>query len=802
MNDKLKNCEPPMRIWSFAAPALPGGLYTISVNQELGLADAAIDGLEQTLYIDAPRFALDPLDIHSLYPARDAVGNFAAELPFIVFTKPTLPWERIVSAGAHAPETKQPPVPWLALLVFAQGEVSETYTATILDYLHPAPGGPPIKVPLAGRITPEAAQFIDQQQQCQYIEVDSKILRALLPRLNELPYLAHVRRVEMKFKPDMDMPSQGVFAIVMANRLPLPGRSHIAHLVSVEGCEDLLVDRPDQSAVDGKSVRIISLASWKFECSARSASFRDMIARLPANNSEDLRLALPVGPQMSAGVQQRLKRGYVPLPYHLMSGARTFAWYRGPAVPAPSQGEVMPPPAQALFSASAAMQFDRSTGVFDQTYAAAWQLGRSLALADPQFGPRLMGLRRKAHRIWDEFCDLLFFAKSGELTVDIAKLAPAVRKLIAGQVDLPAVDAFLDSAFDHLAGQIAATTEKMTGGRTDTLPIGDLLQMTFDPDRADAIWNDTRAGLFDLISKVVESVLVPLKETLGDAFLADLGKQLDLLSGIYKLALVKLIDRTADMVLKPRLARELEAAYQWFDNLSLADIPFYYLVAHPGLLPAESLRFFYIDEHWWYALFDGAASLGIHSSIDEALYQVMRQRYLRRWIQNTFSKKRHRWGLILRSGLVGIWSGIEFYVSAENTRVDPVITRKLDDDLILFLFDHMPDSLELREPREGLRFAVDAVGYPGSAEAGKSDGNTSGEARVAQKHASDRSRAGKPTGQEISLAFRKNGSKWPNVLDIAQAARKHSIAGSAEFALQLIKKPRRLILKVPNHNDG
>ena len=71
----------------------------------------------------------------------------------------------------------------------------------------------------------------------------------------------------------------------------------------------------------------------------------------------------------------------------------------------------------------------------------------------------------------------------------------------------------------------------------------------------------------------------------------------------------------------------MEAVYQWMENLSLTDIPLHYLIAHPKLLPPESLRFFYLDECWLYALFDGAASLGIHSSMDEALYQVMRKRF-------------------------------------------------------------------------------------------------------------------------------------------------------------------------------
>ncbi|UCD77212.1 MAG: hypothetical protein JSW26_17515 [Desulfobacterales bacterium] len=786
----------PIRMWSFFKPALQGGEYKISVEQMLQLSDADIKALQQKLYIDAPRFALDPRDIHSLYPARDAAGSFAGELPHIVFTKRTLPWERPISATATAmPEDNPPPVPWLALVVFVEGEVSETFTTTIKDYLQT--DNPKTKIPLRGQISSATEQFINNQQHCQYIEVALEVFQALMPRLNELPLLAHVREVDMDYKADVDMPSRGVFSIVMANRLPLPGRNHIVHLVSIEGCEDLLDHQENKGATDTEIVRLISLVSWSFKCSAGLGSFREMVGRLSEQDPEDLRLALPAGDEMEANARQRLKSGYVPLPYHFMSGENSFAWYRGPAIPAPHDRTVMQPPDEALFSASAAMRFDRTTGAFDQTYAAAWQLGRSLALADPQFGPRLMGLRRKAHQVWDKFCDIMFFVGSDKLTVEIDELVPLARKLAEGEVDMQAVDKFLENALKGLIGRIDVAVEKMTGGSYDTLQVSDLLQMDFDKDRADAFQNDTRSGLFDLIFKVVERVLIPLRERLGAGLLGSLKDQLDLLSGIYKLALSKLIDRMADKVLKPQLVHELEAVYQWMDNLSLTDIPFNYLVAHPDLLPPESLRFFYVDEFWWYALFDGAASLGLHSSIDEALYQVMRKRFLGRWIEKNFKSRRHQWGLILRSSLVGMWSGIEFYVYEEKKLIRPLITRKLGEDLILFLFEHVPDSLELREPKEGLRFGVDEVSYPTPSEDGKS--GPFAMATVSEKYAFGSNQAGKSTGKAITLMFRQNGARWQNVLDIAETVKKRPIAGSAEFALQLIKKPERLILEAPKN---
>ena len=46
----------------------------------------------------------------------------------------------------------------------------------------------------------------------------------------------------------------------------------------------------------------------------------------------------------------------------------------------------------------------------------------------------------------------------------------------------------------------------------------------------------------------------------------------------------------------------------------LEGIPFHYLVPHPGMLPEESIKFFYLDPNWVNALIDGAYSIGRYSA--------------------------------------------------------------------------------------------------------------------------------------------------------------------------------------------
>ena len=55
-----------------------------------------------------------------------------------------------------------------------------------------------------------------------------------------------------------------------------------------------------------------------------------------------------------------------------------MAWYRGPLEPEP----VVANPQPAYPSAPAALIYDPSTGMFDTSYAAAWEIGRLLTLAN------------------------------------------------------------------------------------------------------------------------------------------------------------------------------------------------------------------------------------------------------------------------------------------------------------------------------------------------------------------------------------------------------------------------------------
>ncbi|MEM0995442.1 MAG: hypothetical protein AAGN35_00095 [Bacteroidota bacterium] len=94
-----------------------------------------------------------------------------------------------------------------------------------------------------------------------------------------------------------------------------------------------------------------------------------------------------------------------------------------------------------------------------------------------------------------------------------------------------------------------------------------------------------------------------------------------------------------------------EALVQWLTDLgNLHGVPFNYLVPDEGMLPPESIRFFYLDPNWIAALTDGALSIGRNldpnpespeMNLQKALHPTLRGQVL----SNAFTNRRRAFGL-------------------------------------------------------------------------------------------------------------------------------------------------------------
>lgn len=438
-------------------PGLKDGKYRLKVSQNIQHEGKALFGeplsAEYNLAVLGDRFSFsNPTNIlYSVFPAANASGRYDAVLPSVVFTKTSLPWARTPlnnKAGdvikVTEPRDKDIPT-WLTLLLLDEKDLA-TYSEHYPDFqLQP-------QIQTIGDLFPTAmlptstlhdhysyfehavstgqpaTDFLDAGQQLtdrvETLDIPVPLFRNIAPSVEDLKYMAHIRKVSLINKATMPGISdvgepEGCFSIVFGNRLPASNRQSWAYLVSFENMEDFL---PSSSFIphQEKMIRLAVLKSWTFYSTGDNASFVDKLKHLNgANTTEGIvndslqlitTLRLPISPRSIPVVKDALSMGYVPLNHHLRSGVKkedigwqgekTVSWYRSPLCPYSITTARIHPP---LVSADQATIYDPTTGMFDVSYASAWTLGRLMALQDKNFATKLYNWKRQLnHKIQND----------------------------------------------------------------------------------------------------------------------------------------------------------------------------------------------------------------------------------------------------------------------------------------------------------------------------------------------------------------------------------------------------------------
>lgn len=252
----------------------------------------------------------------------------------------------------------------------------------------------------------------------------------------------------------------------------------------------------------------------------------------------------------------------------------------------------------------------------------------------------------------------------------------------------------------------------------------------------------------------------------------------------------------------------------WLVRLRLLDgVPFAYLVSDTELLPKESIRFFYLDRRWTDALVAGALSVGTVNSDDRTLlgaaYPAVRaeldreERNVRRapTEPRTAGSPGPISGFVLRSEAVSGWPGLHVnafsvgltredaarFPADDNRRMRLLRVERLAPAVLLCLFDGIPRTVHIEEPRQGVQFGFDAT--------------QQGSSVVAKFQPRNRTTFNDLPGAPVTVPFRSGGA--PGVVDIQQLERDLKLRSpqtgaddgldSAEYALQLIRFPFRMV---------
>lgn len=386
------------RFYDAVLPALTSGSYLLSVDQ--GIAGEEIQAAyrhEQPVRVTGPHFGLAPGDVRAMHPPAGSTADYTRTLPSVVLGNPALPW--IVAPGPVGADRQRPA--WMALLLLTPDEIAVpeqlgaasltgTHAVPLADFLAPPEGvvGPVFTaVQRAGFRQENPPDFT-----VPVVDVDCDAFRAVAPRADELALLAHARLVDPADQ-ETDESTVDTVAVVVGNRLARGSSDglYIAHLVSVEGFTGYLTPG---TVPAGRTVRLISLASWTFTSVPGGRDFPAVMRGLDSGL-----LRLPGGFTEPRGegeqlVSQALSLGYAAAEHRTRLGERTVAWYRGPCLPVRMKRNPQPP----YGSADGALIYDPRTGIFDVSFAVAWQTGRLSALADREIVVALLRWLRAYQR--------------------------------------------------------------------------------------------------------------------------------------------------------------------------------------------------------------------------------------------------------------------------------------------------------------------------------------------------------------------------------------------------------------------
>jgi hypothetical protein len=663
-------------------PALPANSYQIVVKHSVqGQPSVPAYSVTQDFIVQAPEFFIDTTIVQNCQPPDGNTDVYGQRLPFVVLSDPALPWERSLVPDGGPPDPAHP-TPWMALVIFAEGEISllpgtnnPVWTNTVGDLL--ASDANTLKPQLpASRVSADVLAA-----QCQTIKITGATFNAVMPSKADLPYLAHCQGVSTLDEGEV------LQSVLLCNRFPTANRSvspaapmrYYAHLVSLEGFADYLGSnaQPIPSKPGSQELMDVQLASlyhWSFvSLPLAGMSFEQLVTGLiqSEQDSNGGALALPVPVGLPAVVQQRLQQGYAPLTFAAGSGEQSFAWYRGPLTPTVAQpimavGNPPVPLAQAS-CADELMIYLAEQGLFDLSLAAAWNIGRNLALADASFAQNVNKYRVAASQT-------------------VGRLAQ--------RMSLP-----------HLAGQAhdpRALLAHDAARRSFTGLMGDGLG---------AQWHAAVAAAGANSAQPQPATARPAR-----------SNRRALVHPSTVLALPGVAEAVSE-----NLSEIQKSVAGWLAALALLEpVPFSHLVPDPRMLPVESIRFFYLDPNWIDALTAGASSIAIQGSADAALHEALLPSLTAAVAsQRTASFHRTRpdalpgagtpdgagmSGMLIRSQLISGWPQLVVTATLGGAPINIVRNETLAPNVRLCLFDGIPDTVTLAEPYQGLLFGIEDNG--------------------------------------------------------------------------------------------
>ncbi|KAJ4314162.1 hypothetical protein N0V84_009046 [Fusarium piperis] len=727
------------RLYSYFPPRLDGGKQTITVTQEITIDEAKKEKDEKdpkpetktttkNFLVQAPQFSLPDGCVNSVNPAPGGLAP-AETLPHIVFNDPHLPWERRIDKEED--EARRERTPWLALLVFSQDELQlpndilqgaeSPFSATSLakdsqgtvkqspDFALtlsgpdvqalnqqgsiispiPQPDDPESKTTAIFLQTKLFQNLITTYEQKEKTTEDGKTLMITSPKedqaaadVSRFKYFAHVRHVKTAGMTTSYQYKDGLFSVILSHRAgPLSVDQKVpavVHLVSLEGWKDMSLPLPSSA----QYVAVSSLHSWSYTAlptggvslKAEFEKLKDNIGLLRAPDAVMTKMEAGSNKTLAAKLGKRLKEGYTMQRHRTRTGELTSSFFRAALVPT-----IPPEPAWSSMSrcGSDLQILDRDTGMMDITYSAAWQLGKSLAIADAAFTTALV-------RLWNGVYGIcLDGAKKDKLSpINAHKSRKQVLQSL--KTSLMTLNRIQDPQSQEESHTLDAQRPLAKEGVR--LALDDAIIVKKGEERAERLIRRL-AG-----SKDEEGKEYPHGEVLYDELNACVSAE-------WKMILGWIINR-----------------------MYLFGVPPAYLIADPTFAPQESIRFFHVDGNWIDALVDGALSLASHMDEHDDYIRRRIKGAINTYLETTNPVTGYRpqipsYGMILRSDLVTRFPDLKVEAPIPDKAYEagraPILRQQIiGDGLLLCLFDRVPGQddempvLSITQPPHQQTFAL------------------------------------------------------------------------------------------------
>ena len=609
-------------------------------------------------------------------------------------------------------------VPWIAVVVFDPSELalssvelktlatSGALTAPNADEINregstvtvdpasatlPATGAYPmavgeyLKLPAGTRTNYEAgksefAEIAASKEPMKAIFPTQMLCKSLFGDLSKHKYLAHVRNINTTGMPDAGVQDDGLFSIVISHRtgpydLTQP-RTQIAHLVSIEFMDSTLSIKGFGSDSTSR-VGLVSLFSWIYTAlPPNPVNFVDSMINLgnfkqylnpPSIPAQDpVPDTSTTWAKLSRPLVQRLRDGYIFSRYRAQTGEETVCLNRGPLVPVTIPPNATTWPGNSNFSTDYQI-LDKQLGVVDISYSSAYQLGKTMAIADRVFCQALMRVRA-----------IMYSNAASDTLVNVTG-QPSKRDLASN--------------------------------------------ISFDVDRM--------ASLSHASPNVpVKWTASPPKALAPNLSLNHPDTQPILYENLRKQALLQASSSDGTIYNEFNLANNTDwpVVLSWvMDRLFLSNIPAHHLFVDPSHLPMEALRLFHIDDSWLDTLIDGALSVANHlDQGDDRIRRTIKMainEYLKTPVppKGSYTPQVPCYGFVIRSAVMKAFPDLKISIKYNNDNSEPDaqltddgrarICRltNIDDTTLLCLLDRKPEEIEeiqFSQPHHQQRYSL------------------------------------------------------------------------------------------------